>query len=262
MSSKKSRSPTVRLTAAKAEAKKPTKVIPSWMTARKRPGWAISRRTRRADRLPSSTSCSMRVRRTVTRAISAAPKTPLIRMRTTMTRISPRVAPRRRGRGAGADEGAVADDRTVLARAVVVGGDGARADVHARADLGVAAVAAVVLLGARTPAALLHLGVVAELGAPADRGARAQVGEGPDGHLVLDLARLEHAGTDPAALAHDAVADLAAGADERLGADPRPATEDDVGLDDDVLAELDHRVDEDGGGGLHGHSGPQGCPAG
>ena len=47
-----------------------------------------------------------------------------------------------------ADERAVADRRAVLARAVVVGGDGAGADVHALADLGVAEVAHVVLLGA------------------------------------------------------------------------------------------------------------------
>ena len=45
-----------------------------------------------------------------------------------------------------ADERAVADGRRVLARAVVVGCDGARADVDPLADLGVAEVRHVVLL--------------------------------------------------------------------------------------------------------------------
>ena len=65
-------SPSTRLTAANAEARKPMKVMPSWMTARNRPGSPCRRRTRLAPRLPSSTSCSSRLRRTVTRAISAA----------------------------------------------------------------------------------------------------------------------------------------------------------------------------------------------
>ena len=45
-----------RLTAAYAEAKKPRNVSPSWLTARNRPGSSSRRRTRRALRLPSSTS--------------------------------------------------------------------------------------------------------------------------------------------------------------------------------------------------------------
>ena len=49
----------VRLTAAYAEARKPRKVRPIWVTARKRPGCAIRPLTRFADRLPSSASCSI-----------------------------------------------------------------------------------------------------------------------------------------------------------------------------------------------------------
>ena len=75
----------VRLTAAYAEARKPRKVRPIWVTARKRPGCAIRPLTRFADRFPSSASCSMRVRRIVTRAISAATKTPSSTVRMTMT---------------------------------------------------------------------------------------------------------------------------------------------------------------------------------
>ena len=47
---------TVRLTAAYAEARKPRKVRPIWVTARKRPGCAIRPLTRFAARLPSSAS--------------------------------------------------------------------------------------------------------------------------------------------------------------------------------------------------------------
>src|SRR2546423_15624190 len=47
-----------------------------------------------------------------------------------------RDAHRRDQRGVGADEAVVLDDGAVLRRAVVVAGDGARADVHPAADLG------------------------------------------------------------------------------------------------------------------------------
>ena len=40
--------PSTRLTAANAEARKPRKLMPIWMTARKRPGCCLSRRTRAA----------------------------------------------------------------------------------------------------------------------------------------------------------------------------------------------------------------------
>ena len=67
-----------------------------------------------------------------------------------------------------------------LRRAVVVGGDRAGADVDALADLGVAEVAHVVLLGAGAEARVLELGVVADLGATTDDAARPQVAERPD----------------------------------------------------------------------------------
>ena len=78
-------------------------VSPIWVTARNRPGCCMSRRTRRAEPLPSSTSCSTRVRRIVTSAISAATKTPSSSVRRTMTRIWRTVpsAARRRLGGAG-----------------------------------------------------------------------------------------------------------------------------------------------------------------
>ena len=76
--------PSTRLTAANAEARKPRKLIPIWMTARNRPGCSLSRRTRAAPPWPSSTSCWRRLRRSVTSAISVAEKTPLSRTSTTM----------------------------------------------------------------------------------------------------------------------------------------------------------------------------------
>ena len=55
---RRSRDRRLRLTPAKAAARKPMKVMPIWMTARKRPGSVLSRRTRRAPRRPSSMSWS------------------------------------------------------------------------------------------------------------------------------------------------------------------------------------------------------------
>ena len=77
-----SASPSARLTAANADARKPMKVRPSCETARNRPGSSSRRRTRRAPGLPSSTSCSTRLRRIDTSAISAATKKPsrIVRM--------------------------------------------------------------------------------------------------------------------------------------------------------------------------------------
>ena len=43
--------PSTRLTPANAEARKPMNVMPSWMTARNRPGLALRRWTRPAPRL-------------------------------------------------------------------------------------------------------------------------------------------------------------------------------------------------------------------
>ena len=80
--------PSARLTAANAEARKPMTVRPSCDTARNRPGSSSSRRTRRAPGRPSSTSCSTRLRRIETSAISAATKKPSRIVRTTRNRIA------------------------------------------------------------------------------------------------------------------------------------------------------------------------------
>src|SRR5690606_24526680 len=76
-------------------------------------------------------------------------------------------------RGVRADERARADDGRVLLLAIIVAGDGARADVGARADLGVAKIGQVAGLGARAEARVLDLDEVADLGALAKLRARA-----------------------------------------------------------------------------------------
>ena len=74
------------------------------------------------------------------------------------------------------DERPVADRRPVLADPVVVGGDGPGADVGPLADLGIAEVAHVMLLGPGTQVRVLELGEVADLGATPDDAARAAGG--------------------------------------------------------------------------------------
>ena len=79
-----SAAPSTRLTAANADARKPRKLMPIWMTARNRPGLPLRCWTRTAAPLPSSISCWIRLRRRVTRAISVAEKIPLSTTRMTM----------------------------------------------------------------------------------------------------------------------------------------------------------------------------------
>src|SRR3972149_5731950 len=81
-----------------------------------------------------------------------------------------------------ADERLVFDDRgPLLAGAVAqVAGDRPRADVHSLADGGVAQIGLVVHLAAVADVAVLHLGEVADLHAPADARSRPEVAVGTD----------------------------------------------------------------------------------
>src|SRR3990167_1439942 len=79
-----------------------------------------------------------------------------------------------------ADEHALADGGAVLARAVVVAGDGAGADVAVPANVGVAQVAQVAGLDAGPGARVLELDEVAHVVAGTDDRARPDVGEWPD----------------------------------------------------------------------------------
>src|SRR6185503_12550023 len=87
-----------------------------------------------------------------------------------------RDAHRRDQRRVRADEAFVLDHGAVLLGAVVVAGDGAGADVDARADLGVADVGEVVGLRARTEAARLDLDEVADVHLLGQARARPQAG--------------------------------------------------------------------------------------
>src|SRR5439155_18285247 len=73
-----------------------------------------------------------------------------------------RHAHRRDERGIGTDKALVLDHRAVLLDAVVIAGDGARADVGPGADLGVADVAQMIGLRVRAEPARLHLDEVAD----------------------------------------------------------------------------------------------------
>src|SRR3954468_22928581 len=79
------------------------------------------------------------------------------------------------------------DRRSLLAGAVVVGGDGAGADVRVLADLGVADVGQVGHLGALSDHRVLDLDKGAGLGALEQDGARAKVAERPDRGVAPDL---------------------------------------------------------------------------
>ena len=105
--------------------------------------------------------------------------------------------------GVRADEGAVADGGEVFVDAVVVAGDGARADVDAGADDGVAEVGEVVGLGAFAERDLLGFDEVADVGAVADVAFGAEVGVGAEDGAVGDVGVVE----DAAVADGDAVAE-------------------------------------------------------
>ena len=70
---------------------------------------------------------------------------------------------RRDERGVGADEGVGADLGAMLGEAVIVAGDGAGADVSARADAGIADIGEMVNLGALADLGLLDLDEIADM---------------------------------------------------------------------------------------------------
>src|SRR4030095_12691964 len=120
----------------------------------------------------------------------------------------------------GADEGRGADHRLVLVDAVVVAGDGARAEIRTLAHLGVAHVGEMRHLGPPANPGLLDLDEVADLGAGAYLRERAQVAEGAELRALLHRGFREHTvGLEQHAVAEPAPGDLRARADHALGAD-------------------------------------------
>ena len=70
---------------------------------------------------------------------------------------------RRHQRAVGADKRVVADQGLVLVGPIVVAGDGARADINPRADLGIAQLGQVVDLGTRTDAGLFGFDEITDM---------------------------------------------------------------------------------------------------
>ena len=96
-------------------------------------------------------------------------------------------------RGVGADEDVIADGGGVFVYAIVVAGDGAGADVRARADDGVAEVGEVVGLGTAAHANLLGLDEVADVSLRSDVTAGAQVRVSAEESTVADDGLVEDA---------------------------------------------------------------------
>src|SRR5258706_4655861 len=260
-----------RLTAAYAEAKKPMTVRPSCETARNRPGSSRRRRTRRAPGLPSSTSCSTRLRRIDTRAISPATKKPSRSVRRTMTSSSPSGRFTERSRGGPVGRGFLARlanpcrnaDRE-LPRGDVLRDDGAGAgsgivaDRERRPEHRVDAEEDP--LADRRPMLALAVEVGGDRpGADVRLGPELRVAE--IAHVVL-----LHARTEPGVLQLGIVADLRAASHRRAGPQVRKRPDPDTVLDrrrfddarpddavrsdravDDLAPRTDHRAGGDRG---------------
>ena len=110
----------------------------------------------------------------------------------------------------------------MLAVAVVVHGDGARADVAARPDVGIAEIGQVVGLGALGHARGLQFHEVADMDTVGHLRPRADARKRPDQHAPADAYAL----------------DVAEGVDDGVGPDGHAGTEADVGPDPDIGAEL------------------------
>ncbi len=96
---------------------------------------------------------------------------------------------RRHQRGVGADKGACPDLGPMLVEAVIVAGDGAGADVSARADARVADISEMVNLGALADLGLLDLDEVADMGVRGERSAGPEPRERTDDRALADPAR-------------------------------------------------------------------------
>src|SRR5262249_30644572 len=99
---------------------------------------------------------------------------------------------------------AVFNDGLMLLLTIIVAGDGARADVHPRADLSVAQVGQVVRFGATSEPRFLRLHEIAHLGAFCQLGAWAEPSEWTDNTRRRDIRLLQHRVRFDPALSADA----------------------------------------------------------
>ena len=135
----------------------------------------------------------------------------------------------------------------MLVHAVVVAGDGSRADVDTRADDGVAKIVEVVGLGSFAESHLLGLDKVADVRAFADAALGAEMSVGTEDRSIAYFGAVEDA-----AIAHgDFVAesrllDDGVGADAALGADLCRSQQLYIGFDDGVRTNRNGGVDDTG----------------
>ena len=124
----------------------------------------------------------------------------------------------------------------VLHHAVIVAGDGARADIGELAHIGIAQIGQVADLDAFVEDGILDLDKVADMHVLGQFGAGAQAGKGADLRATADVAALKMA----------EALDFGAGFDGHAGA------EDDIGADHGVAADMGVQREEHGFGGGQG----------
>lgn len=144
-----------------------------------------------------------------------------------------------------ADEHVGADGGAVFGVAIVIAGDGARADIGAGSDGGVAEIGEVIDLGAGAEMGGFDFAEIADMGACADDAGGADAGEGADDGAGFDGAALE--------VGECADGDVARDGDAR--ADEYVRLDGDIGFEDGVGGE------KDGFRGGHGDAGCQCCGA-
>jgi hypothetical protein len=113
-------------------------------------------RSRKRAAQPASCFCSARATPSASASTSRVTTEPA-------PTIAPRRSDRRHQRAVGADEGALADHRRIFEEAVIIAGDGAGADVGARADLGIADIGSGDWPWRRAEPRLLDLDEIADL---------------------------------------------------------------------------------------------------
>src|ERR1700691_2186504 len=147
---------------------------------------------------------------------------------------------RRNQLGVASDHAATADPREMLVVAVIVDGDHAASDISLAADLGIAQVAQMARLAARSKPRLLGLDEIADAVMAFELGASAQVGEGADVAMRPDTAFLSaHSNLQMAFVADFHVAQVRRALDPHAFADLAMAENLHVGTDDRVASDFD-----------------------
>ena len=150
---------------------------------------------------------------------------------------------RRHHIGVAADEGAVLNGAAVLLHAVIVGGDGAAAEVDMAAHIAVPHIGEMGDLGAVADGGVLHLHEVAHLDVVPDGAAGAHVGKGPHVGAAADGALVHLGGIDLCLIADDAIPHHGIGTDGAAAADGGLPPQDGAGQEHGPPADGDPGVD-------------------